>query len=74
MYNDVTQPGHLRPTAATAADDLGGGPGVASGLASHPLLCFTVLTLVLSWLPVIPYALGVFPAPVLACCGHTFAV
>jgi uncharacterized protein len=67
MYNDVTQPGHLRPTAATAADDLGGGPGAASGLARHPLLCFTVLTLVLSWLPAIPYALGAFPAPVLAC-------
>ena len=67
MKNDVTQPKQRRTTEATAADDLDGGPGVASGLARHPLLIFTVLTLILSWLPVIPYALGAFPAPVLAC-------
>jgi uncharacterized protein len=65
MDNDLS-PEHVRPTAALATDDLGGAPG-ASGLARHPLLTFTVLTLVLSWLPVIPYALGVFPAPLLAC-------
>ena len=55
-----------RPTADPATNDLGGAPGAASGLARHPLLTFTVLTLVLSWLPVIPYALGLFPAPLLA--------
>jgi uncharacterized protein len=62
---NVPWPEHVRPTAAPATDDLGGAPG-ASGLARHPLLTFTVLTLVLSWLPVIPYALGLFPAPLLA--------
>jgi uncharacterized protein len=65
MNNDITQLEHHRPSAV-AADDLDAGPGVASGLARHPLLCFTALTLLLSWLPVIPYSLGLFPAPVLA--------
>ena len=55
-----------RPTPAPASHDLGSAPGAASGLARRPLLTFTVLTLVLSWLPVIPYALGMFPAPLLA--------
>ena len=63
--DDVTRLEHHRPAAATA-EDLGAGPGVGSGLARHPLLCFTALTLLLSWLPVIPYSLGMFPAPVLA--------
>ena len=63
MNNDVPSPEHVRPTAA---HDRGGAPGAASGLARHPMLTFTVLTLVLSWLPVIPYALGLFPAPLLA--------
>ena len=54
-----------RPTAAPAAHDLGGPPGTATGLAGHPLLTFTVLTLVLSWLPMIPYALGLFPGALL---------
>ncbi len=54
-----------RSNTVPATDDLGGAPG-ASGLARHPLLVFVVLTLVLSWLPVIPYALGLFPAPLLA--------
>ena len=63
--DDVPSPEHVRPTAASATDDLGGAPGPASGLARHPLLTFTVLTLVLSWLPVIPYALGLFPVPLL---------
>jgi uncharacterized protein len=54
-----------RPTPAPTTQDLGA-PGTGSGLARHPLLTFTVLTLVLSWLPVIPYALGMFPAPLLA--------
>ena len=67
MKNDVPQPSQFRPTAARAADDLGVGREAASGLGRHPLLCFSVLTLVLSWLPLIPYALGAFPAPVLAC-------
>ena len=53
-------------SAATATDDLDAGPGETSALARHPLLVFTVLTLVLSWLPIIPYALGLFPGPVLA--------
>jgi hypothetical protein len=66
MNNDVPSPEHVRPTAAPATDDLGGAPEAASGLARHPLLTFSVLTLVLSWLPVIPYALGLFPAPLLA--------
>ena len=65
MNNDILSPEPVRPTAP-ATDDLGGVPG-ASGLARHPLLTFTVLTLVLSWLPVIPYALGVFPVPLLPC-------
>jgi uncharacterized protein len=66
MNNEVPSPEHVRPTAAPATHDLGGAQGAASGLARHPLLTFTVLTLVLSWLPVIPYALGLFPAPLLA--------
>jgi uncharacterized protein len=66
MYNDVPASEQVRPAAAAATDDLGGAPG-ASGLAGRPLLTFTVLTLVLSWLPVIPYALGLFPGPLLAC-------
>ena len=52
--------------ATPTAEDLSGGPR-AAGIARHPLLCFSVLTLVLSWLPVIPYALGAFPAPMLPC-------
>ena len=66
MNNDVPSPEHVRPTATSATHDLGGASGAASGLARHPLLTFTVLTLVISWLPVIPYALGLFPAPLLA--------
>jgi uncharacterized protein len=66
VNNDVPASEQVRPAATPATDDLGGAPG-ASGLAGHPLLTFTVLTLVLSWLPVIPYALGLFPAPLLAC-------
>jgi uncharacterized protein len=66
MNNDVPASEQVRPAAAAATDDLGGAAG-ASGLAGHPLLTFTVLTLVLSWLPVIPYALGLFPGPLLAC-------
>lgn len=50
--------------ATDTADDLGGGPG-ATALARHPLLCFSILTLLISWLPVIPFALGVFPSPML---------
>ena len=52
--------------ATAAAEDLGGGPRT-TGIARHPLLCFSILTLVLSWLTVIPYALGVFPVPLLPC-------
>jgi uncharacterized protein len=52
--------------ATASAEDLGGGPR-AAGIARHPLLCFSILTLVLSWLPVIPFAMGVFPAPLLPC-------
>ena len=61
MNNDVSSPEPVRPTATPATDDLGGGPGATSGLARHPLLTFTVLALVISWLPIIPYALGLFP-------------
>ncbi len=57
---------HSEPSVAPAEHDLGGAPGGESGLARHPLLTFTVLTLVISWLPVIPYALGLFPGPLLA--------
>jgi uncharacterized protein len=52
--------------AAATAEDLGGGPR-AGGIARHPLLCFSILTLILSWLTIIPYALGVFPVPLLPC-------
>ena len=52
------------PTAP--ADDLGGGP-TASGLARHPLICFSILTLAFSWVAIIPFALGVFPGPLLPC-------
>ena len=48
-------------TAAPVDDGVG-----RSRLARHPLLTFVVLTLVISWLPFIPYSLGRFPAPVLA--------
>jgi hypothetical protein len=50
MNNDVPSPEHVRPTTAPATHDLGGAPEAASGLARHPLLIFTVLALVLSWL------------------------
>jgi len=66
MKIDDTSPEQLRPPAARADDDLGDWPGAASGLGRHPLLVFTVLTFALSWLPLIPYLLGAFPAPVLA--------
>lgn len=56
-----------RPTATPAAHDLGDPPGNASVLARHPLLTFTVLALALSWLPIIPYALGLLPGTLLAC-------
>ena len=56
----VPQPKQPRTTAAAVE---GGG---RSRLARHPLLTFIVLTFVISWLPVIPYSLGIFPAPVLA--------
>ena len=52
--------------ATALPEDLDGGPR-AAGIARYPLLCFSILTLVLSWLPVIPYALGAFPGPVLPC-------
>lgn len=54
-------------TAGWGSRDLGDPPRTTSGPAGHPLLTFTVLTLILSWLPVIPYALGVFPGTLLAC-------
>ena len=66
MNDNVCSPDSVRPIAAPATDDLGGAPG-ASGLARHPLLTFTVLALVVSWLPVLPYLLGVFPSPLLPC-------
>ena len=66
MNDEVPSPEHVRPAAVPATHDLGGAPGAASGLARHPLLTFTVLTFAFSWLPVIPYALGLFPAPLLA--------
>ena len=47
-------------------DEPGANDERSSAAARHPLLCFTALTLVLSWLPVLPYSLGMFPAPVLA--------
>jgi len=56
----------MSSTATVTAEDLSGGPR-AAGIARHPLLCFSILTLVLSWLTVIPYLLGVFPAPLLPC-------
>ena len=52
--------------ATATADDLNGGLQ-ATGIARHPLQCFLVLTLVLSWLPVVPYLLGAFPVPLLPC-------
>jgi membrane protease YdiL (CAAX protease family) len=66
MKNDVSASDHVGPTIASAPG-VGGTPAAASGLARHPLMIFTVLTLVLSWLPIIPYALGLFPGPLLAC-------
>ncbi len=66
MNNDVPSPEPVRPTGAPATQGFGGAQGAASGLAHHPLLTFTVLTFVISWLPIIPYALGLFPAPLLA--------
>src|SRR5918994_1141556 len=59
--------------APAAAEDLGGGPR-STGIAPHPLLCFSILTLVLSWLAVIPYALGVFPVPLLPCSPFLAAI
>ncbi len=56
-----------RHPAATTAPDGAAAPRAEPGLPRHPLLIFTVLTLVISWLPVIPYALGLFPGPLLAC-------
>ena len=38
--------------ATAAAENLSGGPRT-TGIARHPLLCFSILTLVLSWLTVI---------------------
>lgn len=64
MSKDLSSPEQVR--SATAPVDLGGAPG-ASGLARHPLLTFIVLTLVISWLPIIPFAMGLFPGPLLAC-------
>jgi membrane protease YdiL (CAAX protease family) len=46
------------------AEDLTVRPGSA-GVARHPLLCFAILTLLISWLPAIPFALGAFPSPLL---------
>lgn len=67
MTNDVPSSEHVRPTAALGAPDLGGAAEAPSTLARHPLVTFTVLALVISWLPIIPYALGLFPGPLLAC-------
>jgi uncharacterized protein len=52
--------------ATESVDDLDVRPE-AAGIARHPLLCFSILTLVLSWLTVIPYALGVLAVPLLPC-------
>jgi uncharacterized protein len=65
MRNDSSPEG-VRPPTAPAALDLDDVPETASGPARHPLLTFTVLALILSWLPVIPYALGLFPGTLLA--------
>lgn len=49
------------PSIADRPDLTGGG----RFLARHPLATFFVLAFVISWLPAIPYALEVFPSPVL---------
>ena len=67
MENNVPSPERVRSAATPAEVDLGDAPGAASGFARHPLLTFTILTLIISWLPVIPYSMGLFPGPLLAC-------
>lgn len=66
MRNDSPAPDHVDRTIDAAAG-VDSTPRGASGLARYPLLTFTVLALVLSWLAIIPYALGLFPGPLLAC-------
>jgi len=55
-----------QPGTTAAAVEGGGRLRRRSRLARHPLMTFIVLAFLISWLPVIPYTLGAFPAPVLA--------
>jgi len=54
------------PNIVDLADLKGASPGGGPFLSRYPLITFLVLAFAISWLPVIPYALGGFPSPVLA--------
>lgn len=53
------------PNTVDRADLKGASPADGPFLARYPLMTFFVLAFVISWLPAIPYALEVFPSPVL---------
>ena len=67
MRNIGTSPEQPRPSAAITTMTWAAGRRQPRPWAVIRCCVFTILTLVISWLPVIPYALGLFPGPVLAC-------
>jgi uncharacterized protein len=52
-------------TMLDSADLKAASPAGGPFLSRYPLATFFVLTFVISWLPAIPYAMGMFPSPVL---------
>jgi len=48
-----------------SADLRGASPTDGPILARYPLMTFFVLTFIISWLPAIPYAMEMFPSPIL---------
>jgi len=65
MRTHVTSNQSPPPNKIDSADLKGASPAGGSFLARHPLMTFFVLAFVISWLPAIPYALDMFPSPVL---------
>jgi len=65
MRTRVTPNQPTTPNMLDSADLKGASPADVPFLARYPLVTFFVLTFVISWLPAIPYAMGMFPSPVL---------
>jgi len=65
MRTHVTSKESWTPNIVAGADLTGASPGGGPLLARYPIVTFFVLAFAISWLPAIPYALELFPSPVL---------